>query len=252
MPLRWHHTYLIPVACLQQLLLDGQPNPDSAGATVDHVLAMLLLLLGFSVQVDATPAVFAAALGALTGLQELKLAYLVFKHEQLHQGGYAGEHTAAERVLGPRAVGSGAGAMAAAPAGPAEAAAGAAAAAVHGNGLVVLMQQIASLPALSSLSLHSMSLRGGPIAALAGASHLTALQLNECEVCDADVALLAAGLAGLRRLALNWNFEVKSEGLACLTLLKGLRELHVCCGTTRHEAALARLQQQMPELATFS
>jgi hypothetical protein len=98
-----------------------------------------------------------------------------------------------------------------------------------------------------------MGLTGPPVAALAAAGpQLSTLRLNECDLCDADVALLAVRLTGLRKLALNWNFAVKSEALRCLSQLKGLRELNVCCGTTRHEAVLAALQQQMPGLVAVS
>lgn len=81
---------------------------------------------------------------------------------------------------------------------------------------------------------------------------MSALQLNECDLCDADVALLAGRVKSLRRLALNWNFGVKSQGLGCLSELMGLRELHVCCGTTRHDAALADLQRLVPGLVAIS
>lgn len=121
------------------------------------------------------------------------------------------------------------------------------------EGAVVLMRQVARLPVLTSVSIHSMVLTGAPVAALAAAgARLSALQLNECDLCSADVALLAGRVTALRRLALNWNFGVKSEGLACLSALTRLRELNVCCGTTRHEAVLAELQQRVPGLVAIS
>lgn len=123
----------------------------------------------------------------------------------------------------------------------------------HVGGLVVLMQQVAALPVLTNLSLHSMVLTGAPVAALAAVGgRLRVLQLNECDLCDADVALLAGSVTGLRKLALNWNFGVKSEGLRALSGLRGLRQLRVCCGTSRHEAALAELQAHLPGLVAVS
>lgn len=149
---------------------------------------------------------------------------------------------------------------------------------------MLLMRTIGALPALDNLSLHSMVLSGPPLAALlnpgcAGrapvsssnaasssrttatasaltplslGSRLTALQLNECDLCDADVANLAVTLTGLRRLGLNLNFSVSAEGLGCLSRLRGLQELHVCCGTSRYEPALSQLQQLLPGLNTAS
>lgn len=254
---------------------------------------------GFSVEVEATPAVFAAALSGLVGLQELKLAYLRLKDENLPPGAAAAAaagaspaavaatvrvaishatyqaelaEAAAAAAAAPAATGAEPGAasdastsMQAAAADPNMAAAGTVAEDDHqqqeqqqqpvypSNGLTVLMKQIAALPALKNLSLHSMVLTGEPVAALADiATGLTALQLNECDLCDADVRLLAGRLPRLRRLTLNWNFAVRSTGLMCVSQLKDLKELHVCCGTTRHEAALVTLQQLLPGLIAAS
>lgn len=221
-----------------------------------------LAISGFSVQVEATPAMFAATLRALPGLQELKLAYLRFKDQPvLPEAPLAPPPLAltAAAAAGLAANGGALAGAAAAPAGPEDeigsdpAAAAAAAGQVHASGLVVLMQQIAALPVLKSLSLHSMVLTGAPVGALAAVGgRLSALHLNECDLCDADVALLASRVMCLRKLALNWNFGVKSEGLRCLSGIKGLTELHVCCGTTRHEAALVELQQLLPGLIAVS
>lgn len=67
-------------------------------------------------------------------------------------------------------------------------------------------------------------------------------------MCDADVALLVGQATGLLQLVLNWNFSGKSQG--CVNEVRGLRQLYVCCGTTRHEAALADLQRLVPGLPT--
>jgi hypothetical protein len=221
------------------------------------LLVLRLLLTGFSVQVEATPALFAANLQALPGLQELKLAYLRFKDQPVQPEAPLAPppppSAAAMVAAAEEATATGrAAAAAAAPAGP-EKESGPDGEVNQSNGLVVLMQQIAALPVLTSLSLHSMALTGAPVAALAAVEgRLSALQLNECDLGDADVALLAGRATGLRKLALNWNFGVKSEGLGCLSEIRGLRELNVCCGTARHDAALAQLQQQLPGLIAVS
>jgi hypothetical protein len=222
------------------------------------LLVWLLLLAGFSVQVDATPALFAATLRALPGLQELKLAYLRFQYQPVQPEAPLAPppppSAAAAAMVAEAATTATAraAATAAAPAGP-EDASEPDGEVDQTTGLVVLMQQIAALPVLTSLSLHSMALAGAPVAALAAVEgRLSALQLNECDLCDADVALLAGRVTGLRKLALNWNFGVQSKGLGCLSEIRGLRELNVCCGTARHDAALAQLQQQLPGLIAVS
>jgi hypothetical protein len=114
--------------------------------------------------------------------------------------------------------------------------------------MLLLLQHIASLPALSSLSMHSFCLSGGVARALAAATGLSQLQLNECDVRDDDVEVLAASLSRLQRLALNWNFKLHLERLATLTRLQGLRELQVCCGCPNYGAVLEELQRKLPLL----
>jgi hypothetical protein len=262
------------------------PEPEAAD-TLHGCVCVALVSTGFSVQVQATPAVFGVMLGCLSGLQELKLAYLRFMDQPMHPEGPP-PHTHAvlglmqQTAAAAAAMGQATASMrAAAAAAETPAAAELAPAGAESeeapppkreeislstdssnsssssssieDGTMLLMQQVAALPALTSISIHSMALTGAPVAALTAAgSRLSALQLNECDLCDADVALLAGRVKSLRRLALNWNFGVKSQGLGCLSELRGLRELHVCCGTTRHEAALADLQRLVPGLVAIS
>lgn len=263
------------------------PGPLTAD-TLQHMAALgsgltRLAISGFNVAVEATPAVFGGVLGRLQSLRELKLGYLRLQGSSNSSGvGAAGAipaaaaaaaaAVAAADLLTPQAVagitavrrltstsgsdsdtssGSGSNGRASSRSSSSTGASPSEGGGVTGDAdMLLLMERIAALPALVSLSLHSLQLGGGAaVRALAAATRLTSLQLNECDIHSDDVAVLAASLSRLHKLSLNWNFKLKTKRLStALSQLTALRELQVCCGCPRVHGLLSELQEQLPLL----
>jgi hypothetical protein len=226
----------------------------SRGTATPPACPAWLAIAGFNVAVGATAAEFCAVLSTLQDLHELKLGSLRLQAS----GGESPDTPGGQRSSsddsdagGSRSGGgsSDAGMSSSGGGGGGAAGAGAAGASSSGNtDMLLLMRCITALPALHNLSLHSFMVGGKPVQALAAATRLTALRLNECDVRSEDLSMLAGSLTQLSKLTLNFNFQLKMKRLRALSRLTRLRELQVCCGCPNHEALLAELQEQLPLL----
>jgi hypothetical protein len=111
----------------------------------------------------------------------------------------------------------------------------------------VLLAAVAGLPQLVSFWFIRFSVSSAAAAELAAATRLTSLRLDECELSDEAVAVLAASLGQLCSLSLNWNFQLSGAVLGVIAKqLTQLRELALC--STRVGSSVAALREALPGL----
>jgi hypothetical protein len=202
------------------------------------VLVVFGLLQGFDVQFEATPSQFAAVLQRLTGLRELKLASLKMmpeQQEQQQQQQLVGNIVPAGLVRPSQADPQPPPAAAQPPG------------ASDSNGMQLLLRAVAALPQLVSFWFIRFSVSAAAAAELGGATRLTSLRLDECELTDEAVAALAGQLGQLRSLSLNWNFALSGAVVGVIaSQLTGLRELALC--STRVGSSVQQLREALPGL----
>lgn len=240
---------------LCDLVLRVYPGPVAA-ATIQELSRTQglthLSIGGYAVRFEITASQFAGVIKQLTSLQELKLASLKLLPGQvgLQVPGQAqqGLLAAAENAQGPVQLE----ARAVVNQGPIHAGGDddAEEAAAEGAGIGdmrILLRAIASLPQLQSLSLNQFPL-GVSAAELAAATGLTSLKLDECEVVDKAIEVLAAHLSRLRKLSLSWNFRVSDAVLGPIARsLLQLEHLSMC-STRVSEANMQLLRQRLPSV----
>lgn len=243
---------------LTALELNVYPGPVTADTV--HELAKLwrlthLSIVGYCVKCEVSASQLAKVIVQLSNLRELKLASLRLLPDER---GLQGIDLARQiRVQQRSSVGAAPG-LAADAGGTAphdvvaiettqvidnESLAPTAATAHSNTGLWVLMHVIAQLPQLNSFSLSQIPL-GHAAAGLAAAMTLTRLKLNECELVDSAVEVLAGSLTSLRRLSLSWNFKLSDSIIRPIAV--GLGQLDELIVSSTKVSKVEPLRQKVP------